>query len=175
MAAIITWLISFEKIWLRVVSAMTGNPPLGWQNLHRTIAHKRFHRIKGGGVVPPPSQTNNFDRVDEIQRFLWILLSVTLGEGRGRGRGRGRGGEGRGRGRGEGEERRGHSTFAFYSVKCVMTNFSLRHNGLCFSFLVVLYSMYSLYAIITMVLLKEIVMCNNNLRLKSSLTRSTDH
>ena len=29
MAAIITWLISFEKIWLRVVSAMTGNPPLG--------------------------------------------------------------------------------------------------------------------------------------------------
>ena len=28
MAAIITWLISFEKIWLRVVSAMTGNPPL---------------------------------------------------------------------------------------------------------------------------------------------------
>ena len=28
MAAIITRLISFEKIWLRVVSAMTGNPPL---------------------------------------------------------------------------------------------------------------------------------------------------
>ena len=28
MAAIITWLISFEKIWLRLVSAMTGNPPL---------------------------------------------------------------------------------------------------------------------------------------------------
>ena len=31
MAAIITWLISFEKIWLRVVSAMTGNTPLGSQ------------------------------------------------------------------------------------------------------------------------------------------------
>ena len=28
MAAGITWLISFEKVWLRVVSAMTGNPPL---------------------------------------------------------------------------------------------------------------------------------------------------
>ena len=28
MAASITWLISFEKVWLRVVSAMTGNPPL---------------------------------------------------------------------------------------------------------------------------------------------------
>ena len=27
MAAIISWLISFEKIWLPVVSAMTGNPP----------------------------------------------------------------------------------------------------------------------------------------------------
>ena len=45
-------------------------PPLGWQNLDRTIAYMRFHRIKGGGGVPPPSPTNNFDRVDEIQRFL---------------------------------------------------------------------------------------------------------
>ena len=43
-------------------------PPLGWQNLDRTIAYTRFHRIKGG--VPPTSPTNNFDRVDEIQRFL---------------------------------------------------------------------------------------------------------
>ena len=42
----------------------------------------------------------------------------------------------------------GHSASAFYSVKlCVMINFSLRHNVLCFSFVVVLYSMYSLYAI----------------------------
>ena len=40
---------------------------------------------------------------------------------------------------------------------------SLRHNVLCFSFVVVLYYIYSLYAII-----KEIVMCNNNLRLKKS-------
>ena len=44
---------------LRVVSAITGNPPLGWQNLDRTIAYTRFHRIKGGGgggggVLPPP-------------------------------------------------------------------------------------------------------------------------
>ena len=40
-------------------------PPLGWQNLDRTIAYTRFHRIKGGGGVPPPSPTND-DRVDEI-------------------------------------------------------------------------------------------------------------
>ena len=50
-------------------------PLLGWQNLD---SYTRFHRIKGGGGVPP---TNNFDRVDEIQRFLGILLSVTVGVG----------------------------------------------------------------------------------------------
>ena len=50
----------------------------------------------------------------------------------------------------------GHSASAFYSVKlCVMINFGLRHNRLCFSFVVVLYSMYSLYAIIKVVLLNE--------------------
>ena len=50
----------------------------------------------------------------------------------------------------------GHSASAFYSVKlCLMINFSLRHNVLCFSFVVVLYSMYSLYAIIKVVLLNE--------------------
>ena len=78
------------------------------------------------------------------------------------------------RGRGGG----GHSTSAFYSVKlCVMINFSLRHNVLCFSFVVVLYSMYSLHAKLLkwFSLMKEIVMCNNNLKLKSPLTRSTDH
>ena len=32
MAAIITSLISFEKIWLRVVSAVTGNPPFSVYN-----------------------------------------------------------------------------------------------------------------------------------------------
>ena len=42
----------------------------------------------------------------------------------------------------------------FYSVKlCVMINFILHHNVLCFSFVVVLYFMYSLYAIIKVVLL----------------------
>ena len=50
---------------------------------------------------------------------------------------------------------------------CVMINFGLRHNVLCFSFVVVLYSMYSLYAIIKVVLLNE--------RGLSPLTRSTDH
>ena len=40
---------------------------LGWKNLDRTMAYTRFHRIKGG---VPPSPTNNFDRVDEIQRSL---------------------------------------------------------------------------------------------------------
>ena len=50
----------------------------------------------------------------------------------------------------------GHSASSFYSVKlCVMINFTLCHNGLCFSFVVVLYSMYSLYAIIKVVLLNE--------------------
>ena len=45
---------------------------------------------------------------------------------------------------------------AFYSVKlCAMINFSLRNNVLCFSFVVVMYSMYSLYAIIKVVLLDE--------------------
>ena len=49
-----------------------------------------------------------------------------------------------------------HSASALYSVKlCVIINFSLRHNVLCFSFVVVLYSMYSLYAIIKVVLLNE--------------------
>ena len=39
---------------------------------------------------------------------------------------------------------RGHTASAFYSVKsCVMINFSLRHNVLCFSFVVVLYSLCS--------------------------------
>ena len=50
----------------------------------------------------------------------------------------------------------GHSASAFYSVKlCVMINFSLHHNVLCFSSVVVLYSRYSLYAIIKVVLLNE--------------------
>ena len=54
---------------------------------------------------------------------------------------------------GEGE---GHSTLAFNSVElCIMINFSLRHNVLCLSFVVALYSMYSLYAIIKVVLLDE--------------------
>ena len=50
----------------------------------------------------------------------------------------------------------GHSASSFYSAKlCFMINFGLRHNLLCFSFVVVLYSMYSLYAIIKVVLLNE--------------------
>ena len=49
---------------------------------------------------------------------------------------------------------RGDSSTAFYSVKlCVMIN--LRHNLLCFSFVVVLYSMYSLYTIIRVALFDE--------------------
>ena len=57
---------------------------------------------------------------------------------------------------GEGGGGGGHSNSAFYSVKlCVMINFSLQHNVLWLSFVVVLYSMYSLYAVIKMVLLDE--------------------
>ena len=115
-------------------------PLLGWQNLDRTIAYTQFHRIKfGGGVNPSP--TNNFDRVDEIQRFLPVLLSVMLGAAF-KDHWRLAGG--------------GHSTSASYSVKlCAIINFSLCQNVLCFSFVVVLYSMYSLYVIIKEVLLNE--------------------
>ena len=60
--------------------------------------------------------------------------------------------DGGGGGGGEG----GDSSTAFYSVKlCVMINLNLRHNLLCFSFVVVLYSMYSLYAIIRVALFDE--------------------
>ena len=57
---------------------------------------------------------------------------------------------------GDGGRGKGHSNSASYSVKlCFMINFSLQHNVLCLSFVVVLYSMYSLYAVIKMVLLDE--------------------
>ena len=50
----------------------------------------------------------------------------------------------------------GHSNSTFYSLKlCVMINFSLNHNVLWLSFVVVLYSVYSLYAVIKMVLFDE--------------------
>ena len=72
----------------------------------------------------------------------------------------------------------GHSSSGFYSVKlCVMINFSLHHNVPCFSFVVgfcapcIAYMQFLKW----FSLMKEIVMCNNNLRLKSPLTRSTDH
>ena len=62
-------------------------------------------------------------------------------------------------GGGGGGAERGHSNSAFNSVKlCVMINFNLQHNVFCLSFVVVLFS-----------LMKEVVMCNKNLRLKSQL------
>ena len=55
-----------------------------------------------------------------------------------------------------GDGMRGALHLLFYSVELyVMINFSFRHNVLCFSFVVALYSMYSLYAIIKVVLLDE--------------------
>ena len=52
--------------------------------------------------------------------------------------------------------RGGHSISTFHSVKlCVMINFGLHHNALCLSFVVVLYSMYGLYAVIKIVLPDE--------------------
>ena len=43
-----------------------------------------------------------------------------------------------------------HSNSTFYFVKlCVMINFGLHHNVLCLGFVVVLYSVYGLYAVIT--------------------------
>ena len=59
-------------------------------------------------------------------------------------------------GGGVGEGKGGHSNSVFYSVKlCVMINFSLQHNVLCLSFVLVLYTMYSLYAVVKRVLLDE--------------------
>ena len=53
-------------------------------------------------------------------------------------------------------EEGGHSNSTFYSVKlCVIINFGLLHNALCLSFVVVLYFMYGLYAVIKMVLLDK--------------------
>ena len=138
-------------------------PPLGWQNLDRTIAYTPFHRIKGGGgggggVPPPPPPPITLIEWMKFKDFfnpalchagsrihkISSTLSKVIGDGQ------------------------GDSSSAFYSVKLsVIINLSLHHNVLCFSFAVVLYSMYSLYAIITVVLLNE--------RGLSPLTRSTDH
>ena len=70
-----------------------------------------------------------------------------------------------------GGEGGGHSNSAFYSVTlCVMINFSLLYNVFYLSFVVVLYSMYSLYGVIKWFsLMKEVVMWNKNLSLKSPL------
>ena len=55
-----------------------------------------------------------------------------------------------------GEGERGSPTPTFVSVKlCVVINFSLQHNVLCLSYVVVFYSIYSLYGVIKMVLLDE--------------------
>ena len=125
-------------------------PPLGWQNLDKIIAYTRFHRIKGGNGVPPPSpitliewmKFKNFyepalchaqSRIHKISS----TFSKVIGDWGGGGGG-------------------GHSASAIDSVKlCVMINFSLCHNLLCFSFVVVLCSMYGLYAIIKVVFLNK--------------------
>ena len=59
-------------------------------------------------------------------------------------------------GGGAGGRGMGHSSSTFNSVKlCVMINFSLSNNVHCLSFVAVLYSMYSLYAAIKMILLDD--------------------
>ena len=65
---------------------------------------------------------------------------------------------------------KGHSSSVFYSViyLCAMINFSLRHSVLCFSFVIVFYSMYSLNVIFNG-FIKDIVMCNKKWRLNSPL------
>ena len=81
-------------------------------------------------------------------------LSKVTGDGGG-------GGGGRGGGRGG-----GHSNSVFYSVKlCVMINFSLQHNVLCLSCTPSIAYMQLLK--LGFSLMKEVVMCNKNLRLKS--------
>ena len=68
----------------------------------------------------------------------------------------------------------GHSNSAFYSVKlCVMVNFSLHHNVLCLSFVIVLYSTIACIQLLKWFsLMKMVVMRNKNLKVHS---RSTDH
>ena len=49
-----------------------------------------------------------------------------------------------------------HSNSVLHFAKlCVMINFSLQYNVLCLSFVIVLYSMYNLYAVIKRILLDE--------------------
>ena len=129
-------------------------PPLGWQNLDRTIAYTRFHRIKGGGGggLPHPSPPHTpITLVEFINSKIFMnpalcharsrihkissTLSKVIGDGGGGG---------------------GALCLRLLFCKlCAMINFSLHHNVLCFSFVVVLYSKYSLYAIIKVVLFNE--------------------
>ena len=68
-------LATVETMNIRIISLIKIlQPLLGWQNLDRTTAYTRFHRIKGGGGVPPP--TNNFDRVDDIHKISSTLSKV---------------------------------------------------------------------------------------------------
>ena len=61
-----------------------------------------------------------------------------------------------------------HSNSAFYSAKlCVMINFSLQHNVLRLSFVTPPIAYMQLLKWFS--LMKEVVMCNKNLRLKSPL------
>ena len=64
-----------------------------------------------------------------------------------------------------------NSNSAFYSVRlCVIINFSLHHNVLCLSFVVVLHSIIACTQLLKWFsLMKEAVMCNKNLRLISPL------
>ena len=102
-------------------------PPLSWQNLDRTIAYTRFHRIKGGSGVRAFPLPHYFDRVDEILNF-YKSCSLSRWE---------------------------QDSYNFINSFCVTIKFTLRHNVLCFSFVVVLYSMYGLYAINKVVFLHE--------------------
>ena len=60
-----------------------------------------------------------------------------------------------------------HSNSAFYSAKlCLLINFSLQHNVLCLSFVT---PRMACMQLLKWFLMKEVVMCNKNLRLKSPL------
>ena len=72
---------------------------------------------------------------------------------------------------GAGGEGGRHSNSTFYSVKlCVMINFSLHHNVLCLSFVVFCTARIAYMQLLKWFsLMKEVVMCNKHLRLKSPL------
>ena len=111
-------------------------PPLGWQNLNRTIAYTRFHRIEGGSGVATPSPTT----LIEWMKFKDFMNPALC-----------------------------HAGSRIHTISSTLSKVIVIGGGGCTP------CMAYMQLLKWFSLMKEIVMCNNNLRLKSPLTRSTDH